>query len=594
MTKKTHQHRGNAGESSGSVRPCARQVRPPRRSRRGQALVEFAIIAFVLAGMVAGLLGILVLALSSFQNNIATENAGRVLDEHHLLIEQNFREHFDDSMDSDYFDPGEDFENVTARQVYRFLNEYELDGDSIEDNSPVLYSERLLILSPDDYRAKVDPRTDLALPELNQSLLGQYVFDPDLIPAGETERGAYRFPGAVVTRTTGSDTYQTVMIPLLPDSTADDGDGTSAPHGIERSFHVTSSNDADFYPVSNDWVAPVVIGKEQNDDGLAFRVIMFHPSQPASTISIVSERDAQGRRINQRPIDANDDAVDSLIGDPPDGYVLTPPASTNPQYGASSSRGEFGLGESYAFGTKDNPNRKVRPFRAVFETSSLFRVGATTFLAKYEADAGPVVLEDESLLNATQATTDTPVAPFVAYEDNDDQSLNLEGQVLDKFSEDLRLYFVDPILPNPPASDDNDFVRHVLRLRPNDDGVWRINVSADFRVYDDPAITTDDNDEWVSGHELELRLYRNGAFDRLIARQVVDEDLLDQSIPIPTVALQNDVLVKALAGDVLQVRVYSQRPATDPDDPTGPAPDYEVAITGTSESNWVSFERIGD
>ena len=252
----------------------------------------------------------------------------------------NFGEHFDDAMDPDFFDASDDFENITARQVYRFLNEYEIDGDSIADNSPVLYGQPLLVLSRDAYLAKVDPRTGLALPELNQSLLGQYIFDPDLIPTGQTERGAYRFPGAIVTRVAGSETYQTVMIPLLPDSTASDDDGASAPHGFERSFHVTSSDHTDFYPVSNDWVAPVVIGKEQNGDGFAFRVIMFHPSQPASTISIDFERDAQGRRINQEPVDADDDAVNALIGEPPDGYALTPPTTTNPQFGASSSRGE--------------------------------------------------------------------------------------------------------------------------------------------------------------------------------------------------------------------------------------------------------------
>ena len=71
--------------------PSRYRLRFQQRDRNGQALVEFAIIAFVLSMLVAGLLGILVLALGSFQNNLAAESAGRFLDGDHWLIQLEFR-----------------------------------------------------------------------------------------------------------------------------------------------------------------------------------------------------------------------------------------------------------------------------------------------------------------------------------------------------------------------------------------------------------------------------------------------------------------------------------------------------------------------
>ncbi|MEM9645170.1 MAG: hypothetical protein AAF989_09255 [Planctomycetota bacterium] len=509
---------------------------PLRRRAPGQALVEFAVIAFVLSGIVAGLLGILVLALGSFQNNIATENAGRVLDGNSVFTKENFVSHFEMDAD-DPFVATDDAENLSARQVYRFMNEYSIGG-------PVLYDESRLIISRTDWAN----RESLGLSPINEALLGQYIFDPDL--------NAYRFPGAVVrNERTGE---PTVLVPLLPEDLAS---------GIDRSFSVTSSDPEFFFPVSDDWVAPVVIEKVQGGDGLQFRVILFHPSQPASMIRLELERDAQGRITRQTPVVADDDDVDDAIGDPPTDYVLTPPM-VNESFGASSSRGEFGLGETIAF------LQTIRPYRLVFETSSLFRLGASLnpVTVKYEAEGTPISLVDQA---ADGHTTDLPAAPFVAYEDNQDQSLNVEQRVVDRFSDDLKRYFTDLDIV-PPASGDNDFVDNVVRLLPDDDGVWRVSVSAEFQVSTPP---------WTDGHELEIRLYKNGAYDRLIDRQVVDNALFDPTDANPTVVLRNDAVTQASAGDVLQVRVFLQRP-------TGSL--HDVELTGVPESNWVFYERIGD
>ncbi|MEM8669839.1 MAG: hypothetical protein AAGG48_20100 [Planctomycetota bacterium] len=502
--------------------------------RRGQALVEFGVIAFVLSAMVAGLLGILVLALGSFQNNIAAESVGRELDGNQVLIEENFRTYFESDVD-DPFPMDSDFEDITAKQVYRFLNEYPIDV-----NGRVLYDESLLILSPDSYFNDRD-----SFPSINRMLLGQYVFDPDVVPDGGSEQGAYRFPGAVVrNERTGN---QTVLVPLLPGGGAE---------GIGRSINVYTEEPEFFYPVALNWVAPLVVGKLQDGDGFEFQVILFHPSQPASTIRIQRVVDGQGDIVSQTPVVADDQAVIddvsgivSLPGDPGDGsadYAFATPGR-NSQFSASPSRGQFGLGESFAFTTT------VRPFRLVFETASLFRIGASLnpIAVKYEyaddGDPGPEITDVSELGGSV-----------------DDQSLVFEQRVIDRSTETLRRYIVD-------SAATNDFDSNYVRLLPNDDGIWRITVSVELqRDVPDPDATED--------HRFELRLYKNGVYERLITQ-------IDEPMDSLTRVLEGNVLSPCLAEDVLQVRVFSERPAGET---------YEVSLSGESETNWVLFERLRD
>jgi len=501
-------------------------------------MVEFAIISFLLTAMLSAFLGLIVLGLGSFQNNIAAESAGRVLDQHDVFIKENFVSHFQsDSNPADVFNTDNDFEALTARQVYRFLNEYE-----INNNGGVLYDERRLIISREDWVI----RDSLGLSAINQSLLGSYIFDPDVVPDGETEPGAFRYPGAVVRNAANQ---QTVLIPLLKDT------DPPVARGIDRTFHVSSG---DNIPVSEDWVGPVTVSK--NDK--IYRIVIFYPSQPGSMLNLEIVRDDEGQIVSQTPMEADDSAI--TLSDLPTGYTFDIPA-INPDFGASTSRGQYGLGESFAF------MKKVRPYRAVFETASLFRMIASPIAVKYEAEGMPITLVDKSI---DTHTMDTPTAPFIAYENNDDQSLNFEQRVVDRFSANLRRYFVDfPI--DPPASVDNDFVKNVLQLLPNDDGVWRVSVSAEFQVSTLP---------WINGHEVQLRLYKNGKFDRLIDRQIVDTTLLAPANP--TFVLRNDVFTHATSGDILQVRVFTQHNQA--------APPYDVQLTGASETNWVAFERVND
>ncbi|HBJ37731.1 MAG TPA: hypothetical protein DDZ51_23840, partial [Planctomycetaceae bacterium] len=138
--------------------------------RSGQALVEFAIISFVLTAMLMGFLGIIVLGLGSFQNNIAAESAGRVLNK--VL----------------------DYDLADAEAVF----------ERLKDDTDPLYNERFLILSRTEY---YDSTFKANLPPINRILLSSFIYDVD--------RDKYRYPGAVVTN---SDGEETVLIPLLPDA----------------------------------------------------------------------------------------------------------------------------------------------------------------------------------------------------------------------------------------------------------------------------------------------------------------------------------------------------------------------------------------
>ncbi|MEL6898633.1 MAG: hypothetical protein AAFP90_21255 [Planctomycetota bacterium] len=276
--------------------------------RRGQALVEFGIISFVLAAMLAGLLGIIVLALGSFQNNIAAESAGRLLNER---------------LDSTLAD---------AQAVYV----------EMADPTDTLYDESLLILTSAQF---FDSSFKDTLPPINRMLLGNFIYD--------TDRDVYRYPGAVVTNSNGA---LTVLIPLLPDA------ALGATNGIDRSH---SASVASSYPVAANWVGPVTVSRV-DPVGTASRtctVAFFHPSQPGSMVNLELTRDADGRVIFHDPVIADDGSVS--LGSLPTGYSFAAPVLEKDI--ASASRGQYGLGESFAF------NASVRPFRLVFETPTTFQ-----------------------------------------------------------------------------------------------------------------------------------------------------------------------------------------------------------------------------
>ncbi|QDS91736.1 hypothetical protein FF011L_04690 [Roseimaritima multifibrata] len=564
--------------------------------RRGQALVEFAIISFVLSAIVAGLLGIMVLALGSFQNNIAAEGAGRILDQHEALTEANFLTHFE-------LNPQEfSIEDATAQQVYQFLNEFGVDSyerpevdeageQTYETVDLPLYDETLLILSIDSWLHLGAPENANKVPAINRLLLPSYIFDPDITSVdGEAEDGAYRYPGAVVTNGDGK---PSVLIPLLDD----DRDGTTVP-GIERTFNIDPDElddeelEGDYaYPVASNWVAPVTVVKCEEcgdvDNGVAFKLVIFYPSQPASMISLEVVRDAEGRIESQTPVEADDEALEtqqSGLATLPTGYEPLTEASDvtleeNSAFGASASRGKYGLGESYAF------LMKVRPYRRVFETASVFRLQHDRLIAKYE-----YIDEVEDPLNVGETVA-------------------VSRQLQDDIPE--ALMFLNPLIERDFDSLADDSLASRLRLvRPNSSmvgneniqltvpqsgkGAWRVVVAAEIEP-------RELGQSWLEGHVLEIRVYRNDTFVQLIAAQTLVPPIAE---PIPQsgdqtgdetgdgtedetedkIQLVGQAVIDAEPKDVIQVRIYSKRP----DDAT-----YDVQLTGAPERNWVTYEFLG-
>ena len=128
--------------------------------------------------------------------------------------------------------------------------------------------------------------------------------------------------------------------------------------GIDRAFYVSSGDT----PVSDDWVGPVSVSKIDDE---TYRVVIFYPSQPGSMLNLEVVRDIDGRIVSQNPIEANDATVS--LSALPAGYTFdTPPM--NPDVDSSTSRGQYGLGDSFAF------LKKVRPYRRIFETAAVIRL----------------------------------------------------------------------------------------------------------------------------------------------------------------------------------------------------------------------------
>ncbi len=539
-----------------------RDVRPAA-PRAGQALVEFAIISFVLSAIVAGLLGIMVLGLGSFQNNIATENAGRILDQHDELTEANFITHFG-------LDPQEfSIDQATAEQVYQFLTDFTMAYGANDEIGMSLYDERLLILTPSRWRHLTDPDNPdnkKEVPEINRSLLPAYIYDPDVTVDGET--GAFRYPGAVVQRTIEGETYQTVLIPIL-DATLS---GQSI-QGVERTFNIDSNALANAHPASQNWVAPVTVVKGTSSSEATeayFKIVLFYPSQPGSMVRVKAVRGEDNKTVSQTLVAADDDSLESQLRDLPDGYALSPP-TVNPAFDVSSSRGEYGLGESYAFLTK------VRPYRRVFESASLFRLKSDRLLAKY-AFSGEV--EHPFIVGQTVTVS---------------QGLDSGTQVLKFLNPLIERNFVtsSDAAPHPtlrlvgPPSDVSNGQEYQLTVPQSGEGTWRVVIMAE--------VEPQAGYNW--GHEYDLKLLLRDADgdEQLVAAERVTANYPGDSNPIQ---LFGQAVFVASPGDVFQACVDTKaietgtvtEPETDSDTKTEK---YKLQLTGNAGRNWVTYEFLG-
>ncbi|MEZ6066743.1 MAG: pilus assembly protein [Planctomycetaceae bacterium] len=299
--------------------------------RRGQAIVEFAVIAFLLTILLGAMLtfGFLL-----FGANVLQQAA-----------------------------------DVGAMELARHPDAPTATFQSALTNSD-LYSEAELVVP-----VGTDP-ADLSL--INRLLFPLYIYDPDL--------DMVRYPGTVVTN---GDDDMTVVIPIIGPGNRD---ATTAPGSIATTGADTISEwrrvveevvptgeSAGPYSMT---ATPAELGGLAQPGMVALRI--NYPFQSAALVAyvhtdqvgdVLAPPDTIGQDdVRSVPIGADDGAVNGAAAATfPDGqtlaaagYTLVNPAA-NPSFGASAHRGTYGFGEVQAFLTT------VRPYRKVLSAQGIYR-----------------------------------------------------------------------------------------------------------------------------------------------------------------------------------------------------------------------------
>lgn len=332
--------------------------------RKGQALIEFAFVSIVMVTLFTVAFSLGLMLLQSMVTANAGASAGRILHHHPRLSPEAFHQMRGIDGDPNAYD----IANPTASEIMRLITA-DFTGSMVLAESEFnnrfggpLYDERLLVLSRAQYNTPAD------LPELNQQLLPNYIYDAD--------RDVFRYPGAVAQRV--SDNALTVLVPLT--------------EGIVNSCFDTGDCSEYDPNTLTFWLPPLRICKVSNTclgltdalraDG-SFVITITFPAQAGSLVAFRPVRDADeniiedefGNEIRTR-VEVNDAAINDLIGPPPAGYTLSPVGS-NPNFASLSTRGDYGLGELAVLDMSEEPFEPifVRPYRRVISHAATFRLG---------------------------------------------------------------------------------------------------------------------------------------------------------------------------------------------------------------------------
>jgi hypothetical protein len=296
----------------------------PGPTRGGQALIEFAIIAFVLTFLLGAIitLGFMLLSANVLQQaaDVAAQELAR----------------------------------TPASPIARFdetLSDPELGGR--------LYRENLLIVPPGTNPAE--------LPLVNRLLYPLYIYDPD--------RNVNRYPGTVVDGPSGL----TVIIAITGDRDPETGAETIKEwRKVVEEVLPPDPPDATEGPYS---LASPTPG-ELDRGFVALRINA--PFQSGALVSYI-QKNADGEivppeqalssdTVTNLPVTADDSAVSgSSEARFPNGQTLAEagyslsPLPADPRFGGHAHRGEYGLGELQAFSTT------VRPYRRVLSAQGVYR-----------------------------------------------------------------------------------------------------------------------------------------------------------------------------------------------------------------------------
>lgn len=299
-------------------------------NRSGQALIEFAVIAFVLTLLLSAMLtfGFMLFGANVLQQ--AADVGAMEFARHPFTPTGTFSAGLDDS---GLFD-----------EQYLFC---QIGGsDTTEEDLPAAYTEA-------DYQALQN-----RMPMINRLLFPLYVYDRD--------RNAIRYPGAVVTR--DSDSELTVLIPIVGFGNRDANTGVETisqwrevveeilPDGAtEGAYSVTSTTTGQLdagmvalrinFPYQS---GAMVAYQQQDSGGTVFRT-----------------PDALGQNdITSVAVEADDASVTAAAL--PTGFTLATPA-TDTTIDGLPHRGTYGLGSMQAHLTT------VRPYRKVLTAQGIYR-----------------------------------------------------------------------------------------------------------------------------------------------------------------------------------------------------------------------------
>jgi hypothetical protein len=292
--------------------PKARTPWLMRSPRRGQALVEFAIIAFVLTLLLGAMLtfGFLLFGANVLQQ--AADVGAQELARHP-------------------FSPTGTFE------------------EAVSDSG--LFDEAALVIP-----ANTDPNT---LPLINRLLFPLYIYDVDI--------DQLRYPGALVRNT---DTNQlTVLIPIVGFGNRDPVTGVETITEWRRVVEEIVPAGELQGPYS---LAATDTQRGSLDEGMVALRISY-PHQSGALVAYL-QTDGNGNAVPPAETLGRDDLVNipvqaddaSVTHDMlPDGYTLES-LTPNSVVDGSPNRGEFGLGEMQALGTTVRPYRKVLTAQAIY------------------------------------------------------------------------------------------------------------------------------------------------------------------------------------------------------------------------------------
>jgi len=302
-------------------------------NRSGQALIEFAVIAFVLSLLLSAMLtfGFMFFGANVLQQ--AADVGAMEFARHPFTPTGTFSAGLDDS---DLFD-----------EQYLFC---QIGGsDTTEEDLPAAYTEA-------DYQALQN-----RMPMINRLLFPLYVYDRD--------RNAIRYPGTVVTR--DSDSELTILIPIVGFGNRDANTGVETisqwrevveeilPDGATAGPYAVDASATEYGNLNGGgWVALRINFPYQSGAMVAYQ-------QQDSGGTVLRTPDALGRDdITNVAVEADDASVTAAAL--PTGFTL-PAAITDATIDGLPHRGTYGLGSMQAHLTT------VRPYRKVLTAQGIYR-----------------------------------------------------------------------------------------------------------------------------------------------------------------------------------------------------------------------------